>query len=1245
MLVYGFGLVAALHGTALNAAPTVLFLMGKHEYGTTESLPTFAAEQLTPRGYHAEIVVAAANDRSSPDCHVFPNLESALARADLLVVSTRRRFLTTAQMGALRDWVDQKKPILGIRTASHAFGARSKGEGYVPQGDQVSWNDFDRDVFGAHYQGHSRNSDGQTLIIQPRETRSFPVMQGIRLPDQIPVSASLYYMRQLDDRARILLTGKSADDELSFEPVSWTLEREGWRTFYTSLGDRAHFELPWFNEHLTGAIEWLLEPSTAPSGEPEFLEKEYEAPGEGLAPADSLAGMITPPDLTVDLLKAEPGIQQPAFLNFDERGRMWVVEYRQYPEPAGLELVSRDQYWRNVYDRKPLPPGHPDFTPGLDRISIHEDTNGDGTFDHAKMFVEGLSLATAVVKGNGGAWVLNPPYLLFYPDANEDDVPDAAPSVHLDGFGIQDSHAVVSSLTWGPDGWLYGAQGSTVTSDIVVSGSAAPPESRVGQLMWRYHPTLKTYDVFAEGGGNIWSCEFDAAGRLFAGTNDRYPAYAYLQGAFYRKNFGKHGALSNPHAYDHFQGIDATGHRRVSTSVLVYGGANLPARFDGSLMYLGVLQGKVGAYQLEPQGLNFTGQALDLPLNATDRWFRPVYLESGPDGAVYVADWYDQQVNHYRNHEGAISKADGRLFRIRGSDTAPIGSFDLSELSATELVDVLYYRNQWWRDQARQQLRGRDDAASILPRLHHMLKNEQGQPALEAMWALNLLSPGDERAFATAIQHTNADVRNWAVRLVGDRRFATDAESGSLLKLATIEQDVEVLAQLASSAARLPTSIAWEITRGLIENPASMTTPGLDRMIWWSVEPRYAESPSAFARWFADIAREVPASLTSDLASFAMRRITADGLNNGFGHATELLDATTDSRLMAAFTQGFETALSGRSLKGLPAELVTALNRQDEAPISLRLRFDFGAALPGAMKLLTSPETELATRLRILEAISERRATSTLPAVLSLLDSAEEPLVLATLHGLQAFESDTIATEVTSRMDAWNAHIRDAAETLLVSRAGWSSIWLDQLARSDDPTASISTRALEDMRGLNDDEITHQIDALFGSIDSQTDHSFETEIARVREIVSQPGGVPQDGWKHYQQRCAACHRMFDRGGNVGPDLTPYQRDQLDTLLLSIIHPDAEIREGFEMITIETTDDRVLSGFLSRNESDLIALQMVGGAEVIVPRDQVRAITPQARSLMPAGLLTAMEDQALRDLIAYLQIRQPLDIKP
>ena len=242
--------------------------------------------------------------------------------------------------------------------------------------------------------------------------------------------------------------------------------------------------------------------------------------GKFVPPEEALRLLKTEPDLVVEELLHEPEVAQPTQVSWDARGRLWVAQYRQYPYPAGVKMISRDKYYRSKYDRVPPPP--PDQSTGADVISVHEDTDGDGRYDVHKQVLTGLNMANAVLTGHGGIWVMNPPYLVFYPDADGNDVPDGPPQVRLQGFGLEDTHSVANGLAWGPDGWIYGAQGSTTTSRVTRPGLDAAGSPGVfveGCMVWRYHPEKRLYEIFADGSGNTFGISFDAEGRLFTGHN------------------------------------------------------------------------------------------------------------------------------------------------------------------------------------------------------------------------------------------------------------------------------------------------------------------------------------------------------------------------------------------------------------------------------------------------------------------------------------------------------------------------------------------------------------------------------------------------------------------------------------------------------------------------------------------------------------------------------------------------------
>ena len=267
--------------------------------------------------------------------------------------------------------------------------------------------------------------------------------------------------------------------------------------------------------------------------------------------------------------------------------------------PPGSSAVKVDRWSRTVYSQIPEPP--PKGPKGADRITICEDTDGDGRADRFTDFVTGLNLCTGLAFGHGGVYVLQVPYLLFYPDRDRDDRPDSEPEVLLSGFGMEDAQSLANHLTWGPDGWLYGVTGST--SGNHVRGV------EFQQAVWRFHPLSKRFELFCEGGGNLFGLTFDADGNLFFSSNGNDLAYHAVQGAYYRKNFGKHGPLHNPHTYGFFEHLPydqaVAGPRPGGT---VYLGDALPDRFRGAFLCCDFLQHSASSWRLARSGLDVSGE-------------------------------------------------------------------------------------------------------------------------------------------------------------------------------------------------------------------------------------------------------------------------------------------------------------------------------------------------------------------------------------------------------------------------------------------------------------------------------------------------------------------------------------------------------------------------------------------------------------------------------------------------------------
>ncbi len=962
----------------------------------------------------------------------------------------------------------------------------------------------------------------------------------------------------------------------------------------------------------------------------------------GLTATESLASLIPGDGLEIDLIASEPLITQPSFLRFDARGRLWVVQYKQYPTPAGLEIKSRDTFWRNKYDQVPAPPGHPDHVPGADLITIHEDSDGDGAFDQVKTFADGLSLVTSVAWDRDGVWVLQPPYLLFYRDENQDDIVEGTPEVHLRGFGIEDSHSIASSLNWGPDGWLYGSQGSTVTAAIEVEGRDDPPIKSVGQLIWRYHPKTRIYEIFAEGGSNMWSCQFDSKGRLYAGTNEgRKLGYHFMQGSYNRKNFGKHGELSNPHAYDYFDGIEEPTSQRVTTNLLVYEETSFPERYHGSMITTNPLAGRVLASNLVPQGPTFHAASIDLIVDSEDRWFRPVYTDTGPDGALYIADWYDSQINHMENHQGRLSPKDGRIYRVRPQGSYRFPQIDLNERSTRELAELLRDNRRWYRDAARRLLNERQDQ-SILPTLQDWLRKETGQTALEALWVINLLGEFDRAERQVALAHSNPHVRKWAIRLIADDYDATQEEYSLLKAIASSDPHIEVRQQLASSAKRLHTPEGLAVVKELLKRNEDASDRYVPSFVWWALESFATKDPRQVVDLFEDVSLFEYAMVQKPMLNLTMRRLAAEGSRDYLRECARLLSLAPSQSAKDPLLAGFEEAYRGRSMTGLPEELLSELSKAGGGSLAMQLRQRIPESIVRTKAALTSAATSEVDLQRIIETLGEVPQPALLGTLLEAFEDFSEPTQEVALSALRAYDDPRVGIHISQLYPNFSDNLKTAAQTLLSSRTNWAAHWLSKVQSGAIAKNLVPPSAITSLRHLDDSALNATIDAIWAESADSADSQHD-EIEQVRSLLYSDSHVPDPyhGKDLYTQRCAACHTLHSEGGNIGPELTGYQRQDLQSLLVAILRPNAEIREGYENYIIKTKDGQTLAGFIADQDEHVIVLRPAGGQPVPIEQSNIESMQSAGISLMPPGLLTGLDAASLTDLFSYIQSSQPL----
>jgi putative heme-binding domain-containing protein len=970
-------------------------------------------------------------------------------------------------------------------------------------------------------------------------------------------------------------------------------------------------------------------------------DNKLPAPPRPLPPAEAFRKLTAAHDLQLEPVLTEPVVTQPVFMSFDERGRLWVVQYRQYPYPAGLKILSEDKFLRAVYDKVPPPPPH--HFRGRDKITIHEDSHGSGIFDKHTTFVDGLNIVTSCARGRGGVWILNPPYLLFYADTNNDDVPDGDPVVHLEGFGLEDTHSCANNLQWGPDGWLYAAQGSTVSGAVKRYGTKDAPVHSMGQLIWRYHPESHRYEVFAEGGGNAFGLDIDAKGRMFSGHNGGDTrGFHYVQGGYYQKGFAKHGPLSNPYTFGYFAAMKHPSVPRFTHAFVVYEGGALPARYWGNLLAVAPLQNHVVASALLPDRSSFQTKDFAHPITSSDTWFRPVNITVGPDGAAYVADMYEGQIAHLRHHEGKIDISNGRIYRLKTPGAAPLKPFDLGKLSTRELVEVLRHPNKWQRRTASRLLADRRDA-SALPLLRRMLDQGTGQDALEALWGLNLCGGFDTALALHALDHPDPYVRLWTVRLLGDANQVPGVVAERLAALARSEPHVEVRSQLACSAKRLPAPDALAIVRPLLARDEDVNDIHIPLLLWWALESKCARARDQVLAAFADSRLWRRPMVQTHILHRLMRRFAAAGTRMDLLTCARLLNVAPDAQARQPLLRGFEEAFQGRPLGSLPTELAESLARFGGTSKLLALRQNKPAAVAKALAVLADDRADVSERMQYIQIFGEIRQPGCVPALLGIVErSPDDALRMAALTSLEEYQDPGIGTAIVKLYNRFTDAPRSVAQTLLVSRKSWLLGFLEAVESGAIDRTTIPEEVVRKMTVHRDPRIAGLVAKHFGTVEGATTAAMQRQIERLDGVLRSGSGSPYQGKKLFNTTCAKCHRLFDQGGQIGPDLTSYQRDDLSNLLVNIINPSAEIREGYETFLVTTKDGRVVTGFLVDKDNQVLVLRGADGQNISLRQSQVEEMTPQRKSLMPEGLLRDFTSQQVRDLFAYLRSSQPLN---
>lgn len=957
---------------------------------------------------------------------------------------------------------------------------------------------------------------------------------------------------------------------------------------------------------------------------------------------EAVAKMTTVDGIEAVLFASDPEISQPIAFCWDDKGRLWVAENRDYETRREGFSASGDS-----------------------TISILEDTDGDGKMDTKKVFMDDIPFPSAIAVGFDGLWLGTPPNLLFVPDRNHDDKADEEIEVRLTGWGIQDRHEILNSFSWGPDGWLYGCQGVFTRSQVgkpvgegsvFKAGDAFPTSIKtvdpqyIDGGVWRYHPTKDRFEVVAHGFSNPWGIDWDDKGQLFASMCVIPHIFHVFNGGVYHRQAGRH---VNPYVYDDIKTIATHRHRSAHGGLRVYQADLLEEVYRGQAVMANMHSGNVLSDELTAKDSGFVATHGSEMMKANDPQWVGFSIETGPEGAVYVLDWHDTDIcGKAVNH-----KDTGRIFRLAPQGATGITGMNLAALSDDELVELQNHSNDWYVRRSRTLLQYRAASGKLGSQVHQDLwkmfnSNEAVGKKLRALWTLHVTQGLQTEDLLKLLAHPQEYIRGWAIELLCEDKDPGDAALSQFVAMAQSDPSPVVRRYLAVALQRIPKSSVWPIANNLMAHGEDSEDHNIPKLIWFGIEPLVAEDPVA-AIQSAEFC-QIPL-----LRTFIARRVTdAKQLNVIVSTITRIDDEALVLDLMKGFAYGARGVVIEGVPEGWPAleSKLSASGNKEMQELTLEVGGYLGsaAAVEGRLNTVQDATKPLKERKESILFLAESQHPLALPMIKKYIRDKElsvTALQALAYYGHSADRNDPrawIPRDILARYDNYSKEQKEAVIQTLVSHKGFAQVLFKalkgekirgQIGELNIPKSDISAAAARQMVQLLGPGFKD-----FWGEDSESLSDKELEIQRYKDMLTEhviAQADLQNGKQVFQRSCAACHILYDSGGIIGPELTGSNRADLDYILLNIINPNESIGEGYQIVNINTQSGRMFSGNIKSEDDQRVVLNMFG-QEFIIPKSDIISRNQVETSMMPEGLLDNLTKEEVRDLIAYLRTEKQID---
>lgn len=1201
----------------------------------------------------------------------WPTAEQAKATDVIIAYAQEGGDATPEQQAVVNDFIKRGGGLVVLHTAA------------VSMKDPAWW----RDVLGGAWKpGTTKWKEGPMDLYYTESQRiggGHPITKGAA---NFYFDDEIYYDMDIKPEVRVLATsytpngrggkgGGSKTQVFDIQPQMWVYEKtaEGgsapYRAFVSIPGHQFKtFGLPHYRAVLMRGIAWAGKRDNLD----EFVQKEELAAltypeGGPQRPADTLKNLEIHPDFTMKLVAAEPLLTKPMNFDWDAAGRLWVAETPEYPNgKRGMRPDYRGKEWKDRGGVDPTP-GVQDRK-GLDKISILTDTDGDGVMDKKEVFYEGLNLVTGLVLYKDGAIVTQAPDILFLRDTDGDGKCDKVEKLYT-GLGTMDTHAVINNPRWGWDGWIYATHG--YSKGNVTSGDGAKQFGRMGDGVVRFKPDGSAFEQYSSKGSNTW-------GLTITGDNRQFYVQPtcgeILMQTLLPENALARGKLGNTPSFNvveksvktfpampweqmAYVQIDQVGAFTAAAGCAIYDGGTWPAAYHGDFFCTEPTINIIHHARLTPQGSSYTaakqaGREETEFVRSKDMWFRPIEVRVGPDGALYVGDFYNQAVIHNdtrnpdHNAVNAAVRPDrdhyfGRIWRVDHKDAKKVAVPNLSKAGVADLAQALEHSNAHVRMTASRLLieklspdvEGRSNRGEIPATLAKGLRSAQAETRIAALWTMHgihLLAPEQLQA---ALTDTDPAVRRNAA-LVSESLGADGAQPGLVAAMADADPTVRLAAlrAVAASAMNEPAAkalaAAWPkfdddyqrsaAVGAAARNPAAVIAAALDS----ANAPALAPLITAVTRSLND-----PAAAAQLVIALAAKPASADALKRS------VLDAVTKNVKDApAMTPALSAALAKLLMSDASASVLPLAAKWDKAG-TLKAEV---AKLSGSF-LVTVADTKAddATRLAAARSLIGLRGSDAtiLPAVVKQLAAAGTPgFQRGLIAALGETDDATVGAALAAAYARMPADVQTPAFDTLLKRADWTVAFLDALKSKAVDVTTLGPTAIARLRTHPDKGVAKRAGEMLEELNPLTKAKKEA-IARLLPVVEGKGD-PAKGKVAFTTTCAICHKYGDIGADLGPGLTGMGAHGAAELLGAIVDPNAEVDPTFTAWNLETKDGQLFAGVIASENTASITLKSLAGVQEVKVVD-LKTRVNTGRSLMPEGF-ESLGGETLRDIIAYMQ---------